>query len=268
MVYRTTRLYMRATRLCTALMLLWPASQSAPAISLMTGATSRAPVTRSIAPEEAGPEIGEGLLPAGRRVTPPFGYTAFCVRTPENCMGGTDSPAPMPLTPGKWRELNRINDYVNSNIPERSDMSLYGRREYWTYADTRNGGDCEDLALLKQRLLIRHGWPLSTLSIAVVRQWNGEGHAVLLVTTDRGDLVLDNMTWKILPWRQAPYEWVMRQSHRRPYIWVALDPDGEETAAASFSVPPLGAEPPFLAAARNMKKITASLAETSSASTP
>ncbi len=54
-------------------------------------------------------------------------------------------------------------------------------------------GDCEDIALLKRRDLIEKGWPVGALLMTVVRQANGEGHAVLTVLTDRGDLVLDNL---------------------------------------------------------------------------
>ena len=268
MAHRTNRFHTRAARLSAALTLFCLMAQSAPSPLFITGTAAAKPDRVPAALISAGPEEEGSLLPAGRRVMPPSGYIAFCLRTPADCTGGSDHPAPMHLSAVRWRELNDINDYVNASIPERDDLSVYGRREYWAYADAKRGGDCEDLALLKQRLLTQRGWPLAVLSIAVVRQWNGEGHAVLLVTTDRGDLVLDNMTWKIQPWREAPYEWVMRQSHRRPYIWVSLDPDGHETSAALANLPPLGAEPPFVAAARRLKQITASLADTPAASMP
>lgn len=272
MVHRTNRLYSRAAQLCTVLTLLWlpphpvgiPALTTGTAAQMPGGSTSFHPIEV----QDDRPDSPGDPLPAGRQLAPPPGYIAFCMRMPANCMGGSDHPSLAHLSPERWRELNDVNDYVNSSIPERDDISLYGRQEYWTYADSTHGGDCEDLALLKQRLLLERGWPLDALSIAVVRRWNGEGHAVLLVATDRGDLVLDNLTWKVLPWRQAPYAWVMRQSHRRPYIWVSLDPDGGETAAAPVSFPPLGSEPPFVVAVRRMKQITASLAGASPTSLP
>ncbi|MGX1199478.1 transglutaminase-like cysteine peptidase [Parvibaculum sp. MBR-TMA-1.3b-4.2] len=268
MVQRTNRPYARAARLGSILVLLGLALQPATPPGLVTGTASQIPRDATApAPGERSVESG-ALLPVGRQVMPPAGYIGFCLRNPAGCTGGSDHPAPMHLSSERWRELNDINDFVNRSIPERDDLSLYGMREYWAYADPDRGGDCEDLALLKQRLLTERGWPLTALSVAVVRQWNGEGHAVLLVATDRGDLVLDNMTWKILPWRQAPYEWLMRQSHRRPYIWVALDPDGEDGPAVLANLPPPGTEPPFMAAARRFKQMTASLAETRAAATP
>ena len=36
--------------------------------------------------------------------------------------------------------------------------------------------------------------------MAVVKQANGEGHAVLMVRTDRGDLVLDNQVGSVDLW--------------------------------------------------------------------
>lgn len=257
----------RAVRLGAAMALLCLTARPEAPPPLITG--TAAPLSHHAAPESDERPNEEGRpLPAGRQVMPPVGYIAFCLRNPSDCTGGNDHPAPMHLSSDRWRELNDINDYVNATIPERDDLSLYGAGEYWTYADTKRGGDCEDLALLKQRLLTQGGWPLSALAIAVVRRWNGEGHAVLLVTTDHGDLVLDNMTWKILPWHRTPYEWVMRQSHRRPYVWVSLDPDGWRKAPSLADLPPIDAEPPFVAAARRLKQITASLAGASPSSMP
>lgn len=267
MVQRTNRPYARAAWLGSLLILLGLAFHLTTPSGLVTGTAPQMPGNATAPASRERPVENGALLPAGRQVMPPPGYIAFCLRNPAGCMGGSDRPVPIHLSSERWRELNDINDFVNASVPERDDLSLYGRQEYWAYADAERGGDCEDLALLKQRLLAQRGWPLTALSVAVVRQWNGDGHAVLMVATDRGDLVLDNMTWKILPWRQAPYEWLMRQSHRRPYIWVALDPDGDDGTAVLKNLPPLGTEPPFVAAARRFKQITASLAETRSAAT-
>ncbi len=57
--------------------------------------------------------------------------------------------------------------------------------------------------------------------MTVVRQAKGEGHAVLMVRTDRGDLVLDNQDGRIarlerhaLPVHQAPVAGRRRQVGR------------------------------------------------------
>jgi len=78
--------------------------------------------------------------------------------------------------------------------------------------------------LLKRKLLIDRGWPASALLISVVKEWSGAGHAVLLVVTDKGEYVLDNQSWSIVTWQDAPYTWVKRQSQSHPYVWVNLNP--------------------------------------------
>ena len=64
--------------------------------------------------------------------------------------------------------------------------------------------------------------PVKALRVAVVRTWRGEGHAVLTVSTDHGDYVLDNREWEILPWTEAKYVWISRQDAENPMAWVAL----------------------------------------------
>ncbi|WP_293506929.1 transglutaminase-like cysteine peptidase [Parvibaculum sp.] len=185
-------------------------------------------------------------MPVGQQSPPPYGYIGFCIRNPDECAGGTDEPADMVLTPARWAELAEVNDWVNRAIPQVDDMTLFQRAEWWAIADER-GGDCEDLALLKRKMLIERGWSPDQLLMAVVREWNGDGHAVLLVRTDRGEFVLDNKTWDIALWNDTPYQWIKRQSRERPFIWVNLDRKTfREIAQNDF--PPLGEPASFLAA--------------------
>jgi len=186
--------------------------------------------------------------PAGQQVVPPFGFIDFCVRQVADCSGGTDRPATPALTPAKWSELSTVNDYVNA-LPQIDDEDNYQRVEYWTYPGER-GGDCEDLALAKRKLLIERGWPVSALLLATAEEWNGEFHAVLIVETDRGEFVLDNLNREIVAWHDAPYVWKKRQSRERPFVWVDLD---TKTFRAETTPMPRIGEPPFVAAARSMK---------------
>ena len=89
-------------------------------------------------------------------------------------------------------------------------------------------GDCEDYVLMKRRLLIAEGLPLQALLVTIVKDENGEGHAVLTVITDRGDFVLDNMHNSVKPWNALPYRYVKRQSQFDPDIWMQI---GEPTSA-------------------------------------
>ncbi len=130
---------------------------------------------------------------------------------------------PFILTAARWQELASVNNQVNDQVRAVTDDVLYQRSEWWSYP-TNNAGDCEDYVLLKRKLLIAKGWPASSLLITVAKLWNGEGHAVLVAVTDKGEFVLDNMERDVMSWREAPYQWVSRQSQEDPKRWVNLDP--------------------------------------------
>lgn len=188
-------------------------------------------------------------MPVGQQVVPPFGFIDFCLRSEKDCEIGTDTPATPVLTPGRWSELDAVNDYVN-RLPQIADEDNYQRSEYWTYPNER-GGDCEDLALLKRKMLIERGWPASAVLLATVEQWNRGLHTVVIVETDRGEYVLDNLNREIVAWNEAPYIWKKRQSRERSYIWVNLN-RGTFRTAGNDTLPALGETPPFILAARNI----------------
>jgi predicted transglutaminase-like cysteine proteinase len=160
------------------------------------------------------------------KTSQPIGHYEFCQTHRDECAVRSSIEARVQLTPERWNELVRVNNTVNTEIGPATDQELYGRPEFWTYPTTR--GDCEDLVLLKRRMLENKGWPTGALLITVVRQRNGDGHAVLTVLTDRGDLVLDNLEGHILVWSETGYEYVKRQSEFDSGSWVAID-DGRPT---------------------------------------
>ena len=90
-----------------------------------------------------------------------------------------------------WTDLVRINKWVNDNVKPMTDLEHWGVVEKWSYPDD-GYGDCEDYVLLKRRMLMEAGWPREALLITVVREKNGNGHAVLTVKTDKGEFILDN----------------------------------------------------------------------------
>ncbi len=150
----------------------------------------------------------------------PIGHAVFCQSRPAECGANASVVEAVPLTETRWRELVNVNAQFNSSIVSVSDMDLYQIEEFWTYP---NGyGDCEEYVLAKRRELISRGWNPSTLLIAVLRQTSGEGHAVLMVRTDRGDLVLDNLAGLIKTWDQTPYQYIKRQSQTNAGQWVDI----------------------------------------------
>lgn len=151
----------------------------------------------------------------------PIGAAEFCKAHRDDCGPNANAIDVETLTDAGWRQLVSINDGVNADVLPVTDQDLYNVNEFWTYP--RGRGDCEDFALEKRRQLIAHGWNPSALMMTVVRQQNGEGHAVLMVRTDRGDLVLDNQDGRVLVWKDTSYEFVKRQSQTDPRKWVGID---------------------------------------------
>ena len=125
------------------------------------------------------------------------------------------------LTAKVWKDLVRVNKWVNDSIAPMTDMDHWGVVEKWSYPDDGKG-DCEDYVLLKRRMLMQAGWPREALLITVVRDKKGDGHAVLTVKTDKGDFVLDNQEEQVLLWSDTGYRFVKRQSQSNPNTWVSL----------------------------------------------
>jgi predicted transglutaminase-like cysteine proteinase len=83
-------------------------------------------------------------------------------------------------------------------------------------------------------MLVEAGWPREALLMTVVRERNGNGHAVLTVKTDKGEFVLDNQEERILLWSETSYRFVKRQSQTDPNRWVSLgDPRPTISTASS-----------------------------------
>jgi predicted transglutaminase-like cysteine proteinase len=155
--------------------------------------------------------------------TPPIGWLQFCEdeANKADCKVPTLKAAMATLDEKRWRELLTINAKVNASVAPVTDMDQWGVAERWSYPTT-GMGDCEDYVLLKRKLLIDAGWPRQALSITVVRDKKGDGHAVLTVKTDRGDFILDNSEKKILIWLETGYQFIKRQSDENPNRWVSL----------------------------------------------
>jgi predicted transglutaminase-like cysteine proteinase len=195
-------------------------SQGANARDLFTE-TVAAPTTKRMAPYG--------------KAEPPIGYQEFCAGHAMDCLPQGPVLERVLLTPDKWRELAGLNKDINEAIRPISDMAQYGVVERWTYPDL-GMGDCEDYVLLKRRRLMELGWPQSALLITVVRDENGEGHAILTVRTTRGDYILDNKHSRILSWQRTPYTFIKRQSGKDPRQWVSLVPLDPALSVASAGV--------------------------------
>ena len=177
----------------------------------------REPATQLAAlPDVSTPTLVTGLA------KPPIGWVDFCKDHMGECDVATVEATALRVDRQIWTMITRINREVNASIEQVEDIDHFGVLEKWAYpVDGR--GDCEDIVLEKRRRLIQAGIPRGTLLITVVRDEQGDGHAILTLRTDRGDYVLDNKTSRIRPWQDTGYVFVKRQSQQHPDIWVTLD---------------------------------------------
>lgn len=168
----------------------------------------------------------------GPRTTQPIGHYEMCRRSPIECNELTPNDRPFVLTPAAWQMIVDVNNHVNTTIEPRTDMQVYGVAEYWAYPVKY--GDCEDFALLKRRMLMEKGIPAGDLLMTVVKQPNGDGHAILTVHTDRGDFELDNLDARVRLWSETSYQFIKRQSDTNSGLWVSIE-DGRAPLVGSIN---------------------------------
>ena len=153
----------------------------------------------------------------------PMAYTQFCVRFADECKarrpffrGGR-----IKLTNLRWTELANVNSSVNSSI--RAEPKQVADHEWLLSPGV---GNCNDYSVTKRHELIARGWPARAVLLSEVVTFSGEHHVVVVVRTNIGDLVLDNLTEVIMPWFQKPFQWVRIQTPRNPNFWVSVsEPD-------------------------------------------
>lgn len=158
---------------------------------------------------------------------PPFGgarpvpaWNAFCESYAYACEIDPSEPDRIVLTEAVWRLLDAVNSEVNAEIAPMTDAEQWGVVDRWDLAES-GVGDCEDFQLLKRERLVVAGLPRRALRMTVVLDERNEGHAVLKVLTDRGELILDNVHDEIRAWDRTPYVYVKREGQGGG-AWVSL----------------------------------------------
>jgi predicted transglutaminase-like cysteine proteinase len=152
----------------------------------------------------SGPALAKG--PRG-----PAGWQMLCALQPGECLGG--GARQIQATDSLMAMLASVNSTVNRAIHPKLD----GRLDTWSVSPA--AGDCEDYALTKRHRLIASGVPASALRIAQVKTRRGEFHAILVVETDKGAFVLDNLSGAIKPLSQTPYR-VLSMQTANPRVWA------------------------------------------------
>jgi predicted transglutaminase-like cysteine proteinase len=161
------------------------------------------------------------FIAVGASTRAPVGWVEFCSEYAPECETKAVEARDVVLSTKSWKDLLRINKWVNDTVKPVTDLEHWGVVERWNYPDD-GYGDCEDYVLLKRRMLMQAGWPRQALLITVVRDTRGDGHAVLTVKTDKGEFVLDNQNEDVLVWSETGYRFVKRQSQNDPNVWIAL----------------------------------------------
>lgn len=131
---------------------------------------------------------------------------------------------------------SKVNDLVNQ-VRYVTDSRNYGKTDYWATPVEffEKGGDCEDYAITKYTALRALGVPENRLRIAIVQDLQKNiPHAILIVYTDNGAVVLDN---QIKTMTSAD-----RISHYKPIFsinrtawWLHTKPKGNVTVVAAAS---------------------------------
>lgn len=165
-----------------------------------------------------GPLPKSSTMSAGKLIPAPSAWFALLRQHPELDPAETRFK-PVKLTLGRAAQLVKVNKEVNKRIQFRDDPG----DDIWEVGD--RAGDCEDYAIRKLQTLIQeHGFPRGALTLAACRLDRGRGHAVLLVHSDRGVYVMDNLTYRVMPWRELPYNWVAREEPGAPFrLWRSLN---------------------------------------------
>ncbi|MDD2870290.1 transglutaminase-like cysteine peptidase [Neomegalonema sp.] len=179
----------------------------------------------------------------GGRMNGPAAFYDLCARTPQDCPspGSALAPDHVRMDEAAAEAIMSVNLTINRAIQPVSDFERYGRSDVWEFP--RDGlGDCEDYVLAKRAGLLAMGFPESALLIGVALGVDTPYHAVLLVRTDSGEIVLDNLTDRISPWRESGLTFVARQSAADARHWARVEratpaPAGEEPVTNVSSTP-------------------------------
>lgn len=98
-----------------------------------------------------------------------------------------------------YSQAQAINKMMNAKR-YITDQKNYGTSDYWASPAEfmQRGGDCEDFAIAKYTALRMLGTPESRLRIAIVQDTlKNIAHAILIVYTDQGPIILDNQNKSI-----------------------------------------------------------------------
>ncbi len=104
------------------------------------------------------------------------------------------------------QSLDKINSTINALVEYRADGWQPGRKDQWAspLESIANGGDCEDIAILKYISLMELGFSERNLRLVIVRDMaTGRAHALLAVNLKGRNYILDNLSNEVRPERNV-----------------------------------------------------------------
>jgi predicted transglutaminase-like cysteine proteinase len=158
---------------------------------------------------------------ASKAILPPFAHTLFCIRYPKDC-----DPAPgwtfgNVSLKDRRHQLDFVQDWVNAGIaPKEVDP-----RQVHVWSILPSEGNCNDYAVSKRHILLKSGWPASSLLLAEVTvASNGEPHLILIARGAGGSWVLDNLRSSVVSLEGARNDYIWRriQTPENPKLWTTL----------------------------------------------
>jgi predicted transglutaminase-like cysteine proteinase len=141
----------------------------------------------------------------------PLSMQFFCAENRGEC--ATGGRGKVTMSPDLMAVLKQTNMHVNRSIRPQRD-----RGDTWALNPTN--GDCEDYVISKRSALIRQGVTAGALRIAITHTRGGEPHSVLIVRTNSGDYVLDNLNNTVKTLRASGYN-IRSMSTSNPNNWIA-----------------------------------------------
>jgi predicted transglutaminase-like cysteine proteinase len=164
----------------------------------------------------------------GANALAPIAFVDFCIRKPNRCEGSREirqvtlDDDLLEQLASAQRDVNRLITPISQppDVPWQDDVTV---------------GDCKGYALAKRTRLLDAGWPPSALLFAIAVLPDGQLHLVLVVVSDRGDLVLDNLQENVVHWDSLPYAWLKRSAPANPLYWQTIATVAELAEPATIS---------------------------------
>lgn len=138
---------------------------------------------------------------------PPLAWSAFKLRYPADGVA----------TPGLVGTRDQV-ETVNARVNKIAAQVGFPTAEEWLLWPSRAW--CHDYAVTKRHELLKAGFPASVLLLEEVKTRQGEGHLILNLRTDRGCIVLDNLTPALMDRSGVSYTRIKHQSPADPGVWT------------------------------------------------